>query len=111
MYNVSKGNNTLEESEILEPLHACLREVLEMERQGRGLNYRYTDHDVIAASLMYATILSNRLIHHLKDEKAGIGLANEVGQHYTALIREITLGMTGIDTSTFFKERKEKKNG
>lgn len=105
MYNTNKGKSTLEESEILEPLHTCLREVLELEKQGRGLNYRYTDHDILAVTLMYATVLSNRMIHNLKDEKASIGIATDMSHHYTALIREVTLGMTKIDASNYFKER------
>lgn len=105
MYNVNKGKNTFEESEILEPLHTCLRELLELEKQGRGVNNEYTDHDIIAATLMYATVLGNRMYHNLKNEKASIGMASDMSQHYTALIREVTLGMSGVDTSTFFKER------
>lgn len=111
MYNVNKGNNSLEESEILEPLHTCLRELLELEKQGRGLNYTYTDHDVIAATLMYVTVLSNRMLHKLKDEKVSIGMATDLAKHYNALVHEVTLGMSGIDTSTFFKERNSNKNG
>ena len=99
----------MEESEILEPLHTCLREILELEKQGRGLNNSFTDHDIIAATLMYATVLANRMIHNLEDEKASIGIARDMSQHYSALIREVTLGMSGIDTSTYFKERESKK--
>jgi hypothetical protein len=109
MYNINKGANTLEESEFLEPLHTCLRELLELEKQGKSLNYRWTDHDVIAATLLYATILSNALVHNLKDSNASINMAADLSQHYSALIKEVTLGMSGIDVSNYFKEREGKK--
>lgn len=107
-YNTNKGENTFGESEILEPLHTCLRELLERDRTGSSLDIKYTDDDVVAATLMYAHILGNRLIHNLTEEKAGIALAQELTKHYSVLINEVTLGMSKVDTSVYYKGRGNK---
>lgn len=99
------GNKTPDRSEILEPLHACLRELLERDKQGSSQAVKYTDNDVVAATLLFAHILGNRLVHRLSDEKVGISMAGELGKHYAALINEVTLGMSTVDTSKFYKGR------
>lgn len=105
MYNVAKSGNTPNESEILEPLHACLRELLEYQRQGKDGSIIYTDDDVIAITLLYSTILGSRLANILASEKVGITLAVEMSRHYAALVNETTQGMSRVNTSAYYKGR------
>jgi len=110
MYNAAKGGITPDETELLEGLHSTVRECLERDRLGKTHLIEYTESDVIAVTLLYAHILGNRLIHHLTREKTGIGLANELAQHYASIINEVTLGMGRVDTSVYYKGRdKEQK--
>lgn len=110
-YNVGNGGNTLEESEVLEPVHSCLRELLERERQGKAWNQKFTDHDVIAITLLYSMIMGNRLYHYLSEEKASITIAASLSQHYTAAIQETTFSMSRVNVAEYYKERDSKQNG
>lgn len=105
MYNVNKGKNTLEESEILEPIHNTLRELLELEAKGKGWSAKYTDHDVIAITLLYSMVLGNRLVHQLKEEKAGLELAQSLSNHFAATIQEVSLGMSKVNVKDYYKQR------
>ena len=105
MYNISKGENTMEESEILEPVHKCLRELLDLEKKGKSQNYEYTDHDIVAATLLYSHILGNRLIHRLTDERASIGLSKHLGKTYGEAIQLLTKQMTNVDISVVYNEK------
>lgn len=105
MYNINKGGNTFNESEILEPIHTCLRELLDIEKQNRGSSIQYTDDDVIAVTLLYSQILGSRFIEILDDEKVGVGFAKEVAESYGAMIRELTLAMSRVDTTVYYKPR------
>lgn len=110
MYNISKGENSMEESEILEPIHTCLRELLELERKGKSQNYEFTDHDIVAATLLYSHILGNRLIHNLTDERASIGLSKHLGSTYGDAIQVLTKQMTGVDIKVMYNEKNSDGN-
>lgn len=97
----TKGN-MLEKSEILEPLHTCLKEVLDKEKAG-GLNIEYTDEDVIAATLMFSHVLGNRMIHLYTDERASIGLSQHLAATFGEQIQIITKQMTKVDISLIYK--------
>jgi hypothetical protein len=106
MYNVSKGGNTLEESEILEPIHTCLRELLEVDKQGKGHLIQYTDHDIVAITVLFSNILGNRLIHKMTDEKVSLGFSQATAKSYGRMIQELALAMTGVDLIEHFKDNK-----
>lgn len=108
MYNANKGGITPDETELLEGLHTTVRECLERDRQGKSHLMEYTDSDVIAVTLLYAHILGNRLIHHLTREKATLGISNEIALHYGVLINELTLAMSQVDTSVYYRAREKK---
>lgn len=108
-YNVSKGKNTLDESEILEPLHACLRELMEYDKMGKGRLLQFSDHDIIAVTLLFSTILGNRLAHNIVKKDADKTLIADVSTHYSRAIQNLTLSMTGVDVIGHFKERDQKK--
>lgn len=105
LYNVNKGENTFEESEILEPIHSCLRELLELEHIGKGYKARFTDHDIIAITLLYSIITGNRLVHRLVEEKVGITLSNELANHFGNIITQVTKGMTNVDMIEYYKKK------
>ena len=92
----------MNKSEILEPLHTCLKEILDKEKQG-GVSIVYTDADVVAATLMYSQVLSNRLIHTLKEEHASIGLAQHLAETYGEAIHTMTKQMTMVDINVIYK--------
>lgn len=91
-------------SEILEPVHTCLRELLEREKKGMSQSVVYTDDDVMAAALLFTHVTGNRLVHQLTEEKVGIGMASKLAKHYSALINEITDSMSGINPATYYKD-------
>lgn len=101
--------NKPEISEVLEPLHHCLRELLERERKGISQSIVYTDDDVMAATLMYSHILGNRLVSKLTEEKVSLGMSSNTGRHFSTLINEVTLGMSNIDPSRYYQNRQVKK--
>lgn len=100
-YNRSSGGNTSEISEILEPLHACLKELIERDHLNKSHLIEYTDRDVVAISMMYAHILGNRLIHNLTDEKASLGLSQHLATTYGNMIHDITESMSGVDVRVY----------
>lgn len=106
MYNISKGGNTLKESEILEPLHTCLRELIDRDLNRKGDLIKYTDDDVVAATLLYSHILGNRLVHTLTDERVSIGMAQELARNYSNEIQNVTTSMSRVDVSNYYKEKK-----
>jgi hypothetical protein len=87
----------LEKSEILEPLHACLREILERDRYNNPDLIKYTDEDVKAATLFFSHILGNRLYHNLVDEKVSIGLSKKISTDYAESILVLARQMSGVD--------------
>jgi hypothetical protein len=103
VYNINKGGNTLNESEILEGVHACVRELLDVESKGNGDKLDYTDDDVIAVTLLYSLVMGNRLIKTLTDERVSIGMSKEIASNYAFQLRQLTLGMTRVDTSSYYK--------
>jgi len=105
MYNVNKGKNTIEESEILEPLHKCLRELLSLDKSRASGKIEFTDHDIIAITLMYSHILGNRLIYNLKDEKVSIGLSQHLASSFGEAIQVLTKQMTAIDINVVYKDK------
>lgn len=104
MYNVNKGGNTLEESEILEPIHTCLRELLEYQRAGKSIT-DFTDHDVIAVTLLYSIIMGDRLVNYLKDEKIGLGAAQTLSEYFANQIQGTTFGMSQVNVKDYYKEK------
>lgn len=90
----------MDQSEILEPLHNCLREVLELDTKGKGAEIVYTDNDVLAAALMFGHVLGNRLMHKLTDEKASIGLSRHLATTYGESIAVIAKQMSGVDINS-----------
>jgi len=102
-YNESNDKHkSLGISEVLEPIHSTLRELIDVESKG-GHKGTYTDSDVIAVTLLYSLICGNRLLRQIEDEKVGVVMAHNISQHYTALIQAITNGMSGVDVSKHYK--------
>lgn len=106
-YNRSSGGNTSEISEILEPLHTCLSELLERDRLGKSHLIEYTDKDVLAVSMMFAHVLGNRLIHNLTREKASLGLSQHLATTYGETIHNIVLSMSGLDVKVYNKGKEK----
>lgn len=106
--NESNEKEQAEVTEVLEPIHRTLKELLDMERKGLSEDIVYTDIDITAVTLLYAHVMGNRLVDKLTEEKAGIGLASELGKHFAATIAETTMGMTGVDTSKYHRKRSKK---
>lgn len=96
-YNVSKGKNTLDESEILEPMHSCLRELVEYEMQGRGHLLEFTEHDIVAVAMLFSTVCGKKLTHDLIKSTSTPEQMKHMGNVYARLIRDITFGMTKVD--------------
>lgn len=103
MYNVNKGKNTLEESEVLEPVHNALRELLERERVGKPWSEKFTNHDVIAITLLYSLVMGNRMVHQLKEEKVGLDFSQNMSNYFAQVVQNTTLGMSGIDVKNYYK--------
>ena len=101
-YNRSKGREPLDISEVLEPLHACLRELLESDRQGKSHLIEYTDKDIAAATLIYAHVLGNRLAHNMMREKVSQGMSQHLATSYGGMIHSLTKSMAGIDINVIF---------
>ncbi len=104
MYNVNKGQNTSEESEILEPVHTALREILERQKIGKPIT-GFTDHDVIAITLLYSMINGDRLVEYLKEEKIGLSAAQLLSDHFANVIQETTQTMTQVNVKDYYKNR------
>lgn len=109
LYNVDKGGNTSEESEILEPIHACLRELIEWDKAKKTHLIRYTDHDIVAITLLYVHILGNRIIHTLSDEKVSVTFSKEIVENYVDMVKKLTLAMSRVNVSEHFKDGKTKE--
>lgn len=101
VYNRSSNEDGLGISEILEPLHTTLTELIDKDRQGKSHLIEYTDRDIVAAALLFAHITGNRLIHNLTKQEASIPLTQHLASTYGGMIREITKAMTGIDVDVF----------
>ncbi len=97
---------SLEQTEILEPLHNTLRELLELESQGKSQDLEYTDDDIIAATLVYTHVTGNRLIHWLTEEKASIGIAKILSANMALQITTLTKQITNVDVSKYYKGKK-----
>lgn len=104
MYNINKGENTLEESEVLEGLHRNLREVLDLERKGSMKHTEYTDSDVVAAALMYAHVLGNRMGLMLVDERTSIGLAQHLADSFALQVQVLTKQVANVDINAVYKK-------
>lgn len=104
MYNLNKGENTLEESEILEPVHTALREILERQRVNKPYT-GYTDHDVIAITLLYSMVMGDRLVEFLKSEKIGLEAAQVLSDHFAQVIQQTTEAMSQVNVKDYYKQR------
>lgn len=103
-YNVSKGKNTLEESEILEPIHNCLRELMEYDKQKKAHLLQFSDHDIVAITLLYSQVCGNRLGHNFGGENITPELMKEIANNFGRLIQDLTLAMTRVDVVGHFNE-------
>lgn len=92
-----------EESEILEPLHTCLRELLARDEAKKTHLIEYTDADVIAAHLMYTHIMGNRLAHRFGREKVPINTTTFIAKTYAEQIRLTTKQMAQLDIAEYYK--------
>lgn len=106
-YNRSKGREPLDISEILEPLHACLGELLESDRQGKSHLIEYTNKDIVAATLIYAHVLGNRLTHNMMREKASLELSQHLASTYGNMIHNLTKSMAGVEISVIHNGKGE----
>jgi hypothetical protein len=106
VYNVNKGENTLEESEILEPVHTALREILERQRLNKPVS-GFTDHDVIAITLLYSMIMGDRLVDFLKEEKIGLSAAQLQSEYFAQVIQLTTQAMTQVNVKDYYKKKGE----
>jgi hypothetical protein len=107
-YNVDKGKNTLKESEILEPVHACLRELIERERLGKPFG-TFSDDDVVAVTLLYSMVMGNRLLERLKAETVGINFSQEISNYFSIMLQDMTLGMSKVNVTQYYKGKEQKK--
>jgi len=96
-----------EESEILEPLHNCLRELLARDEAKKGHLMEYTDADVIAAHLMYTHIMGNRFAHRSGRDKIPLETTTFLAQNYAAQIRLTTKQMSSLDIAEYYKKSKD----
>lgn len=99
--------DTFEESEILEPLHNCLRELIAMDEAKKGHLIEYTDTDVVAAHLMYMYIMGNRLAHRLGREQAPLDTTTHLASTYAEQIRLTTKQMAKLDIAEYYKRDRE----
>lgn len=105
-YNGNDNSGGLGISEILEPVHSTLRELLAVESNG-GYQGKYTDDDVVAVTLLYSLVMGNRLLRQLSEEKVGIVMSHDISNHFTKSIQLITLGMSKVDMSSYYKNQKK----
>lgn len=106
-YNVSIGGNTANESEILEPIHACLRELAAWDKAKKSHLLKYTDDDIVAATMLYIAVVANRLIHTLSEEQVNAKYSKEIVENYAENIRQLTEAITRVNVTNHFKENKE----
>lgn len=99
----------MEHSEILEPIHACLRELLEKEKNNSSPDIKYTDTDVVAVTLLYSLVLGNRLYHSFREEKVGIAHAQHVSEYFSQLIQQTTHGMSQVSVKGFYNAKGKKQ--
>ena len=98
-----------EESEILEPLHNCLRELLARDEAKKNHLIEYTDADVIAAHLMYTHIMANRFAHRSGRERLPMETVQFIAQNYAAQIRLTTKQMANLDIAEYYKRDRNKE--
>lgn len=103
MYNIKRDGATLNESEILGPLHYCVRECLDNDINSKSHHIEYTDHDVVAATLMLVHICTNRLIHDMERNQVPLRFAAKTAGNYADLLYRQVRSMTGIDVRKHFK--------
>lgn len=98
-----------EESEILEPLHNCLRELIAVDEAKKNHLIEYTDADVVAVHLMYTHIMGNRLAHRLGREGAPLETTTHLASTYAEQIRLTTKEMAKLDIAEYYRRDKETK--
>lgn len=97
-----------EESEILEPLHHCLRELLARDEAKKSHLMEYTDADVIAVHLMYTHIMGNRFAHRSGRNRIPIETTTFLAQNFAAQIRLTTKQMAALDIAEYYKRDRNK---
>lgn len=102
---MEEEDNTLEISEILEPLHNCLRECIERDDDAKGHLMIYTDADVVAATLMFSHVLGNRMAHKLTNMKSDQASIKKMAQDSGERIRLITKHMSGVNLAEYYKRK------
>lgn len=96
-----------EKSEILEPVHAVVRELIERDRRGVSHHNEFTDSDIVGVTLLYAHVTTNRLIHTMTEEKVSIGFSKSTALGYGELIKTITQNMTNVDMDNHYTKEEE----
>lgn len=102
VYNLNRDGKKPEESEILEPVHNCVRELLGRDEAGRKMEY--SDEDVIAASLLYSSVLGSRLSQKLNESNASMALCTDLALSCGQRIRQLTIDMSSVDTNTHYRK-------
>lgn len=104
-----KNFNFPQITEYLEPLHQVAREVVDIEARNKSYFYEYLDEDVMAAVLVFNHIMASRKIHHHHKINKPINQANEELMVYGEQLRALVEYMTGIDTQTYYSDKKKKE--
>lgn len=87
-------------TEMLEPVHNIVRELLEIEKKGKNVPV-YTDSDVIATALLFAHVMGNRLSDKLIDERVSIGMSKHLASTYGDSIALLTKQMSSVDLNSY----------
>lgn len=103
-------DNKFEESEILEPLHNLLRELLAQDDARKSHLIEYTDTDVIAAHLTYGHILGNRLAHRLGQQGVSAEMATSMARDYARFMTLLTKLMADLDIAEYYRRDKGENN-
>lgn len=88
-------------SEILEPIHDVALELSEIDKLNNVHQIKYTELDVIAATVVFIHVLANQKAHYYvnKDETTDSEIITEEMQEYGKRIYNIVEDMTGIDVT------------
>lgn len=101
---MTKYKGTEDWSEVLEPIHHVVRELIEKESKTEGQSEPFTDSDVIAVTLLYSMVMGNRFYYELDSEKVGLGFAQKMSNHFSKTIQDTTMAMSGLDVKKYYKK-------
>lgn len=86
-------------SEILEPIHELANEFAEMIADNRTHYNEFTDIDILATTIVFMTVVSNRRVHAYMEEGMSRNLddiAEEMNVYHNR-IKDLVSEMTGYD--------------